>query len=381
LTGMSALMAGFLTDADVSRLLADRSPDIRVATASKIAGEFTGGGLSHRERALAVEIFRLMMQDAEVRVRQALAEELKSCPELPRDVARAMANDVEQVAIPILESSDVLSDSDLIEIITTLNRAKQHAVSRRQRISAAVSAALVDHGDSEVVAELLGNVGAAIEEPALLKVVQLYANDDTVMYPLINRAELPVTVAEKLVHRVSEELRRQLVLRHNVSDTLAASLTRRTRERVTVGMLVPGVNDAEVERIISQLRSEGRLTPSLLLRMLCEGDLRFFEAAMASMAGIPWLNASRLIHDAGQRGLAALCRAAGLPDQAYPAIHAALLVARETAHDAGDEDRERHARRSIERMITQLELIPEFGSDNLDYLLAKMQHLPPTIVT
>ncbi len=171
---------------------------------------------------------------------------------------------------------------------------------------------------------------------------------------------------------------RVLVLRHKMSDDLAQSLTRRTRERVTVGMLNPGISDTEVQRIVAQLRTEGRLTPSLLLRMLCEGDLRFFEAAMATLAGIPWLNAARLIHDAGQRGLAALCRASGLPDQLYPAVAAALMVARETAHDAGDDDRERHARRSIERMVTQVELIPEFGNENLDYLLAKMQVLPPS---
>jgi uncharacterized protein (DUF2336 family) len=375
---MSSLMAGILTESDVARLLSDRSPETRVATAEKIAGEFTSGGLSQRERTLAVEIFRLMMQDAEMRVRQALAQELKACPYLPHELAKAMASDVEQVAVPVLQYSAVLTDADLIEIVTTLNRAKQHAVARRARVSAAVSAALVDHGDSEVVIELLRNTGATIEEPALIQLVQKHGTDDKVMQPLVDRSELPVTVAERLVHRVSEEMRRVLVLRHNMSDDLATSLTRRTRERVTVGLLKPGITDVEVQRIVSQLRAEGRLTPSLLLRMLCEGDLRFFEAAMATLAGIPWLNAARLIHDAGQRGLAALCRAAGLPDQLYPAVFAALAVARETAHDARDDDRERHARRSIERMVTQVELLPEFGVENLDYLLAKMSALPPS---
>lgn len=375
---MSSLMAGILTETDVARLLADRSPETRVATAEKIAGEFTQGGLSQRERTLAVEIFRLMMQDAETRVRQTLAQELKACPYLPHDLAKAMASDVEQVAVPVLQYSVVLTDADLIEIVTTLNRAKQQAVARRARVSAAVSAALVDHGDSDVAIELLRNTGATIEEPALMQLVQKHGTDDRVMQPLVDRSELPVTVAERLVTRVSEEMRRVLVLRHNMSDDLATSLTTRSRERVTVGLLKPGISDAEVQRIVTQLRAEGRLTPSLLLRMLCEGDLRFFEAAMATLAGIPWLNAARLIHDAGQRGLAALCRAAGLPDQLYPAVYAALAVARETAHDARDEDRERHARRSIERMVTQVELLPEFGVENLDYLLAKMSALPPS---
>lgn len=375
---MSLFMAGILTEADVARLLTDRSADTRVSTAEKIASEFTQGNLSQRERTLAVEIFRLMMQDAETRVRQALAQELKACPYLPHELANLMAHDVEQVAVPVLQFSAVLTDADLIDIVQTLNRSKQRAVAKRSRVSAAVSAALVDHGDSEVVIELLRNTGATIEEPALIQAVQKHGNDEQVMRPLVDRAELPLTVAERLVTKVSEEMRRVLVLRHKMSDDLAQSLTRRTRERVTVGMLNPGISDTEVQRIVAQLRTEGRLTPSLLLRMLCEGDLRFFEAAMATLAGIPWLNAARLIHDAGQRGLAALCRASGLPDQLYPAVAAALMVARETAHDAGEDDRERHARRSIERMVTQVELIPEFGNENLDYLLAKMQVLPPS---
>jgi len=375
---MSSFMAGILTEADVARLLTDRSAETRVATAEKIATEFTTGGLSQRERTLAVEIFRLMMQDAEVRVRQALAQELKACPYLPHELASLMAHDVEQVAVPVLQFSQVLTDADLIEIVQSLNRAKQRAVAKRSKVSAAVSAALVDHGDSEAVIELLRNTGAVIDEPSLIQAVQKHGQDDAVMRPLIDRSELPLTVAERLVTRVSEEMRRVLVLRHKMSDDLAQSLTRRTRERVTVGMLNPGIGDAEVQRIVTQLRTEGRLTPSLLLRMLCEGDLRFFEAAMAALAGIPWLNAARLIHDAGQRGLSALCRAAGLPEQIGPAIAAALVVARETAHDAGEDDRERHARKSIERMVTQVELLPEFGSDNIDYLLAKMQHLPPS---
>lgn len=375
---MSLFMAGILTEADVARLLTDRSPDTRVSTAEKIASEFTQGNLSQRERTLAVEIFRLMMQDAETRVRQALAQELKACPYLPHELAQLMAHDVEQVAVPVLQFSAVLTDADLVDIVQTLNRSKQRAVAKRSRVSAAVSAALVDHGDSEVVIELLRNTGATIDEPALIQAVQKHGGDDAVMRPLVDRAELPLTVAERLVTKVSEEMRRVLVLRHKMSDDLAQSLTRRTRERVTVGMLNPGISDTEVQRIVAQLRTEGRLTPSLLLRMLCEGDLRFFEAAMATLAGIPWLNAARLIHDAGQRGLAALCRASGLPDQLYPAVAAALMVARETAHDAGDDDRERHARRSIERMVTQVELIPEFGNENLDYLLAKMQVLPPS---
>lgn len=373
---MSLLMEHILSDADVKRLLADRSAETRLVTANKLAGEFTSGRLGERERALAIEIFRIMVQDAELRVRLTLSEQLKQCADLPRDVARTLANDVEQVATPMLEFSTVLTDADLIEIIASLSRAKQRAIARRQLVSTAVSAALVDQGDATVAAELVANSGAQIEEHDLMKLVDVHGADEGVMRPLIDRSELPLSVAEKLVHQASEEMRRHLVERHNLSDVLAEQLARQSREKVTVGMLTPGTDDAEVERIVDHLRLNGRLTPSLLLRALCEGDLRFFEAAMAALAGIPWLNASRLIHEAGSRGLAALCRAAGLPDNLYPAFYAGLMVVKETEFDGADADRERRARRAIERMVTQVELIPEFGSGNLEYLLAKMADLP-----
>src|SRR6185369_5445361 len=114
------------------------------------AGEFSSGRLGARERALAVEIFRIMVQDAELRVRLTLSEQLKQCADLPRDVARTLANDVEQVAMPVLEFSTVLTDADLIEIIDSLSRAKQRAIARRQAVSTAVSAALVDQGAAVV---------------------------------------------------------------------------------------------------------------------------------------------------------------------------------------------------------------------------------------
>ena len=59
------------------------------------------------ERVLAEDIFRIMVKDAEVRVRQALADNLKENLDLPRDVARALANDVDSVSLPIIQFSEV----------------------------------------------------------------------------------------------------------------------------------------------------------------------------------------------------------------------------------------------------------------------------------
>ena len=45
--------------------------------------------------------------------------------------------------------------------------------------------------------------------------------------------------------------------------------------------------------LVEALVRNRRLTPSILLRAICVGDLGFFKAALAKMAGISVLNARR----------------------------------------------------------------------------------------
>jgi uncharacterized protein (DUF2336 family) len=365
-----------LTANDVSRLLTDPSADHRADTAAKIALQFEGATLTPSERRIAEDIFRLMVKDAEVRVREALSKNLKESADLPRDIARNLAADVESVAVPMLEFSEVLTDADLIEIARRQGAEKQKAIARRASVSESVADALVDHGNEAVVVTLVGNEGARISEPALRKVVEKHGDSEAVQRPLVERAVLPVTVAERLVSKLSDNLRDYLVSHHELPPTLASDLVLETRERATVGLLHPGDDDVDVELLIEQLHCNGRLTPSLILRAICVGDIGFMEASLAALARIPLVNARALAHDQGALGLRSLYDKAGLPPAFFPAFRAAVDVAKQTEYDGQDQDRERFARRMLERIVTQVEMIGEnLGEENVDYLMAKLNRI------
>ena len=102
---------------NLERLRTESSADSRRAVAAEIGARFRGGTLSERERALASEIFRILVRDTEIMVRKAMAESLAASPLVPGDIAVALARDLNEVAVPVLEHSDVLSDDDLIAII------------------------------------------------------------------------------------------------------------------------------------------------------------------------------------------------------------------------------------------------------------------------
>ena len=368
-----------LTKDDVSKLLSDPSADNRAKTAAKVAGDFDSGALSDSERQIAEEIFRFMVKDAEVRVREALAQNLKESPDLPHDVALSLAQDVDQVALPILQFSDVLTDDDLIEIIQSQSEDKQTAIAGRSSVSDSVSEALVDTGNEKAITSLLSNEGADISENSLKKVVDDYGEREQIQDAMVHRPKLPVSVAEKLVTVVSEKLAGELIARHDLPENAVTDLVLQTRERAIISLSTDS-DTGDVDILVQQLHKNGRLTPSIVLRGLCMGDLTFFEAAIAELASVSLANARQLIYDSGQLGLRTLCRKAKIPLSQLIAVRAAIDVSQEMEYDGRENDRERYSRRMIERIMTQYDdLGVEFESNDLNYLLTKMSQLPSDI--
>lgn len=365
-----------LSSEDVSRLLADPSPEARVIAAEKIAIGFSDNTHSAKERQIAEEIFRILLSDAEIRVREALAVNLKDNPTIPHDVALALANDVSRVSVPMLEFSDVLNDEDLIEVIRSQDVAKQTAISERHHVSEIISDTLIDTKNESVVASLIRNEGAQISEGSFEKAVDSLGESELVQTAMVNRSALPVLVTEKLVTLVSDILRDELFKRHEMPDDLATDLLLQSRERAIVTLATES-GDEDIRKLVKQMRQNNRLTSSIVLRALCMGDLRFFEAALSELANIPLVNARTLIYDPGFTGLERLWIASNMPKQQLDAVRAAITAVAELEHDGQPQDRQRFSRRLIERVLSQYDntdIVLE--TDDLEYLLAKISELP-----
>jgi len=275
-----------------------------------------------------------------------------------------------------------LTSDDLIQIVKSqASTQRLDAIAGRNHVEAAVSAAIVDVGAESVVAKLLANPGADFAEPTLHKVVDRFGDSEAVQEPLVHRNVLPVTVAERLVTHVAEHLRAHLLSNHKISADLALDLILQSRERATVGLAM-GVSEAGLAALVSQLKEGNRLTGSLALRAVCMGNVRFFEHAVAALAGVPVGNARVLIHDPGRRGLSTLWKKASLPSSYLPAVLAALDVVAQIELDGLALDPQRYARRIIERILTQYEKLGvAFDDDDLEYLLNRVSQLPPASVS
>ena len=372
-------MTGSLSQEDVARLMADPSPEARAETTSKIAAQYDRRypRMTPAERKIAEEIFRQLIKDAEVRVREALAANLKTTPDLPHDLALSLARDVDEVALPVLKFSEVLTDEDLIDIVRGENAAaKQVMIAQRATVSDVVADALIDTGNETAVARLVANEGAHLTEHALDRVMNDYEDSDVVSDSLSRRPNLPPGISEQLVSAMTEKLQGYLVSEHNLSPDAASNLILQTRERATVSLLSEGSSESELEELVYQLHVNGRLTTSLIVRALCCGDLPFFEAAMSRLANVPLKNARTLIHDDGDLGLRSIYEKAKMPSRLLNAVSAAVRILNEEEYDGGSNDRERFISRIIERLLTQFEdPSSTMTKDDIDYLMAKLNQL------
>lgn len=361
-------MVSSLSQADVARLLAEPSASVRAEVADKLAREIDSTSLTATELSLAHDIVRLMARDVELAVRRSLSESLRRARHLPHDVAVRLANDVEAVALPILSDSPVLTDADLMEIVHQGSSEKQQAVAARESVSEQVADALTTSGSEAAVGNLMANAGARIGEASLRTAIDRFAGSARVKASMVHRANLPAAIAERLVVMVSDNLQSYLVRHHELPLSLATDLVLQSRDRATLHFSL-GSSEQELERLVRQMHRNQRLTPLLVLRALCLGDLPFFEMAMAIMAHIPVDNARILIHDAGLKGLTSLYEKAGMPPRLLPAVRVAVDVVRGTEFDGGERDRERYRSRVITRILTQFEDLPQ---EDMDYLVDKL---------
>jgi uncharacterized protein (DUF2336 family) len=362
-----------LTQADVQRLMTDPSGEARREAASKVSVTYASEGLSDQERAIAEDILRVLAGDMEVRVREALAENLKAHSGLAHDLAVKLASDVESVALPVIQFSGVLSDDDLELIIQTQGAQKQIAIAQRETVSERISEALVETGNEDVVETLVGNEGAAISNATFSRVLTEFHGSERINNRLVHREALPVEIAERLVSVVSEKLRDELASRHELPESVISLLVVQTREQETLGLLGDDAKTVDIQTLVTQLQSNDRLTPSIILRAVCQGDIEFFEVSLAIRSRLPLGAARSLIYDKGSLGLPAIVERASLPSGMIPLFLAAIDVVSEIEYDGGERDRERCRRRILERILTVMEdPSAQLGEENADYLLERL---------
>jgi len=364
-----ATMRSHLSQGDIEKLMRGETSEERAGIAHRLCRRIAADPLTDDERAHAEEIIKILADDAADLVRRTLAVTLRNSPRLPRDVALQLAQDIEEVALPVLEFSPAFTDEDLIELVLAVTAAKQSAIASRKYVNAELTDVIAEHGAPDAVSVLARNKGASWTNAAFEHSLRRFRDNDDIKEGIISREQIPIHIAEKLVSLVSGQAFDLLVNKHELPAQIAIDLAAGARERATIDLVEQADRTQDMEYFVHQLDLNGRLTYSLIMRALCVGHMKFVEHALAELSGVPHNRVWLMIHDAGPSGLAAVFDRAGLPRKLLPPFKAAVTVYHETELDGGANDKARFRSRMIERVLTQFQAIPKA---DLDYLLEKL---------
>jgi uncharacterized protein (DUF2336 family) len=256
-------------------------------------------------------------------------------PNLPRSIAMALAGDEIEVARPLLERSPVLDDAGLIEIIRTNSMQYALAAAARAGLSEAVTEALVETRDRQVVARVVGNAGATFSAATLRRVVEDWRADSAIHDRLVRRPELPFELVEELVGIIGDRLEWELVRTRRIPADTARQLMRATRERATISMVSREHGDRGIERRVRERMVAGGLGPEALLGYLRDGDIAAFEIGLALLSRLDATRCRRLLYHSDRRYLAALCIKAGVPTPHYLTLRMTLELAEDAVSHGG----------------------------------------------
>ena len=343
----------------------------RIELIDNYAAVFSNVPISESNRRIAEAVFRATLRDVSVAVRQNLSDAIKNHPGVPRDIAVALATDVVEVAVPMVQYSSVLTDDDLLKIVNTKSAEKQVAVASRKAVSARVSDSLVGTQNENVVSVLSGNRGATILEPTYGRVIDMFSGSDAILENLARRPELPLSVVRRLITIVSDDLRSRLENNYPLSEEAIESLTKIAEDKSTLEFLQQTGDAAEVESAVQDLIATGRLSQNMVAMGLCMGDLRFFEMATAELTRVPADNILPLLYDAGPLGLETIKKRIGLSDGLFVVLRMAMdLVMEIDYRGGGSKEMIRFHNEIVNRLDARFD---GAASANLGYLFSRLE--------
>ncbi len=156
--------------AELEAALASGADMRRTEMLARITELFVGGAARYSEEQIGVfdDVMVRLASTVEADARAKLALRLAPIANAPSSLIHTLAFDDDiDVARPILSQSERLDDSALRANAATKSRRHLLAIARRRSLSEAVTDALIERGDREVLRAVFNNAGSRLSEAGL----------------------------------------------------------------------------------------------------------------------------------------------------------------------------------------------------------------------
>jgi uncharacterized protein (DUF2336 family) len=237
-----------------------------------------------------------------------------------------LALDEIEIARPLLASSPILQDDDLLRVMVEASLEHQIAIARRPQISGRVADAVIDRGEPAVLTALATNRTADLSLDGVRRLVEHSRRIAALRAPLTRHPRLTEALAEQMYHWVGTALRQSITARFNVDDKALGAAVYDAVEGVLrqtnaeeIARNDPARDEME-RRLIDKLQSAGQLRAGFLIRAVREKRLSLFVHGLAALGGFAADDIRHSLTASTPEALYYACAAVGIDRAVFPTL-------------------------------------------------------------
>lgn len=295
----------------VQSLLSTKSVEERIEIAGALENRLDCG-LDSFDFSVAEELTRQLAADAIERVRETLSRSLRHSRFLPKDVAFSLAFDVENIAIPFLQLTEVFTEEDLCKIAREVSQAVKAAIAGRHDVTQKISQVLVTYGDFSVAETLVANQEAEISSRSYNTMMERFEGRTPLFDSIACRAQLDMSIVASLVDHVSEKMRERLAKRYNLQIDFVNPVVEEARVNALL-KLISQTDRGALATLVSGMKRRNELSPQFLICALEAGHLQFFMQSLSALVDVDPMALQRMMWKGGEESRAKLFTRAGIP--------------------------------------------------------------------
>jgi uncharacterized protein (DUF2336 family) len=269
--------------------------DKRAQGARLLARAYSHGNLCPEEEHETELALLMVLDDPDLSVRQALADELSHTPRAPHSVLYGLVCDHPALAGPILENSQMLNEDEIIECIQRGNEFTQQAIANRAQLSHRLLLVLAEHAHVDPLLSLMKRSACSMDDSMSPSIVL----SEDVLERILKHHGASGSIREALLCQPNlSPLLRFKILKYN-NQILAGFITqykwvrlersrRFMQELMERAILLIAASSAldQMPSFIKGLEDMGHLTPRLLMRAILSHAHLFTAALFAYMTRV-----------------------------------------------------------------------------------------------
>ncbi len=283
------------------------------------------------ERAVTADLLVEMLRESDAPERTRVARRLSILADVPNSLVRLLIVDEVEVARPLIEDGESLSDADLNYCARHGKTGHLVLLAGRKNLSSFLSEVLVDSDDILVIETLLRNKQATLSQQAVETVVAM-SQDRPQLIPLIlRRPELRPSSAYVLFWWSPAEVRRQILSRFGVNREIMQDMASDVFAMAAAEKWQDAMSRKALQFIERRQRNREAIKKSpyesleaAIADAAKTGMTRKMAEEISYMSGLKPATGAKLLRDPGGEGLAVLCKATGLSRKALKALWKAL---------------------------------------------------------